>query len=397
MATIISKITAFQIEFQAFMQRQMKEIGFGEDILNKIVQEEITKVKPVTQIETILLASASKAREAASAAPQMIAPVVAPVAAAPQMIAPVVAPVAAPVAAAPPAEQPKKAVVKLSVAAPAFAYEAAGGAGSSPTLTISSYSEAVKSPAQMNMTLTESWGDIAMSAAPLQEAPLQEMAAPPLWRMEAEKEFTTFTKVISKKGPHTYIFYSRSISEIYKSLVSSRNTHREDTLMEWLHELPAERMESWLADDTTCATFKTDSTKTKFTRFTIATIIYAFLPFFVNHNWAKNKLKHLGYCAMPIVGLELSKFKVSLAKYFGLSPEDKPTEGMLREVAMIQAIRKYIMSYIGTLLEANMAVYKIRSIEKDLSGDIKVSFPSEEALEKFSKDMKYDMRKDGYL
>jgi hypothetical protein len=331
-------------------------------------------------------------------APQMIAPVVAPVAApvaAPQMITPVVAPAAASAVAAAPAEQPKKAAVKLSVAAPAFAYEAVGGAGSSPILMISSYSEAVKSPAQMNMTLAESWGDLAIAAPPQEAAPSQEAA--PLWRMEAEKEFTTFTKVISKKGPHTYIFYSRSISEIHKSLVSSRNTHREDTLMEWLHELPVERMESWLADDTTCATFKTDSTKTKFTRFTIATIIYAFLPFFVNHNWAKNKLKHLGYCAMPIVGLELSKSKVSLTKYFGLSPEDKPTEGMLREVAMIQAIRKYVMSYIGTLLEANMAVYKIRSIEKDLSGDIKVSFPSEEALEKFSKDMKYDMRKDGYL
>lgn len=83
--------------------------------------------------------------------------------------------------------------------------------------------------------------------------------------------------------------------------------------------------------------------------------------------------------------------------YFGLSSGDKPTDGMLREVAMIQVIQNYVLSQINSLLVSNKAMYKIRSIETDASGDIKVSFPSEEATEKFSMAMKYDMRKDGYL
>jgi hypothetical protein len=108
-------------------------------------------------------------------------------------------------------------------------------------------------------------------------------------------------------------------------------------------------------------------------------------------------LTHVGYCTSLVAIPEPSNSEESCSMYFGLSPGDKPTDGMLREVALIQVIQNYVLSHIKTLLESKKAVYKIRSIEMDASGDIKISFPSEEATEKFSMAMKYDMRKDGYL
>jgi hypothetical protein len=168
----------------------------------------------------------------------------------------------------------------------------------------------------------------------------------------------------------------------------------EDTLMEWLHNLPQEKVGPWLEDVTTRAYYK-DKTNP----FTIATITYAFIPFFIRHNLAKNKLKHLGYCSAFIAIPEVSKSEVSCTKYFGLSPGDEPTEEMLREVALIQTIQNYIMSEISTLLESakDKSIFKIRSVDTDAAGDIKVSFTSEEAVEKFSAAMKYDMRTDGLL
>jgi hypothetical protein len=213
--------------------------------------------------------------------------------------------------------------------------------------------------------------------------------------VEAEKEFTSFTKVTSKKGPNTYYFHRRTIPEILTSLTDSRTKmYPEDTLMEWLHNLPQEKVGPWLEDVTTRAYYK-DKTNP----FTIATITYAFIPFFIRHNLAKNKLKHLGYCSAFIAIPEVSKSEVSCTKYFGLSPGDEPTEEMLREVALIQTIQNYIMSEISTLLESakDKSIFKIRSVDTDAAGDIKVSFTSEEAVEKFSAAMKYDMRTDGLL
>jgi len=364
MATTLSKLNGFESAFQKFIDEQVKEIGVSKEILNKIVQEAITtKVTSVSPIETILIASAAKAaasKAASKESPKAVAPKESPKAVAPK-------------------ESPKAVAPKTAAAS--------GGAGSSPVETVSPtlrYKEVVTSTLKMGDI--GAWSDVELSdAAPANAAPA--------WKVEAHKEFTTFTKVAFKKGGHVYFFHRRTIPEILTSLKDSRlKKHPEDTLMEWLHNLPSEKVGPWLEDVTTRADFRNESS-----RFTIATILYAFIPFFVKHNLTKNVVSHLGYCTSFVAIPEPSNSEVSIATYFGLSPGDEPTEQMLREVALGQAIQNYVLSQINSLLTSNKTKYKIRSIETDGAGDIKVSFPSEEAVEKFSDTMKYNMRTDGFL
>lgn len=377
MATI-SKIIAFQAKFKEFMELQIKEIGIGENILNKIVEEEITKIQKVHPIEEMLLASAAK-----SAA----------------------------------AKTPTK-INSKPVAAPAAPTKA--NASTSPTLTIQvspvgertiRYSDvAATAPSRetgrsLTAPLITSWGDVAIAADSRGGAgapPPTKAAAPaapaatadlPSWKVEALKEFTSFTTVPSKKGANTYSFHPIPVSKIHTSLFKLLTDRGiVDSMMEWIHSLEPSAFAAWLEDTTSHANFSDDSI-----RFTLATTMYKFIPFFLEHNLKENVLTHLIHCIGYVVSSEPMTSE-SCSSHFGLSPEDEPTEGMLREVAMIQAIQRYVLSNVGTLLESakDKTKYKIKSVESDLS-EIKVSFRSEEAFELFTSAMHYDRRDHGPL
>jgi len=387
MATFSKKVSAFQTNFAAFLAAQAKEIGLSESILKEIMNEQlIEEVPSIKTIETIVLDAATKSMpKALPKAAKAEGPV---------------AKAASGGAGSPPAPAAKAPTLKIT-----YSHAAAAASAAAAPRKVRS-----KSPAKgnMNMPPMGAWADEEFPETKVQEGAAAAAAAtaaasaaapaprePLSWKEAAAKEFTSsFTTVSPKKGGNSYFFYPRPISEIHKSLFDARTKkHPEDTLKEWLYDLAPEEFSAWLNDTTTIANYRDEDN-----RFTLATTIFAFIPFFVKHNLKKNVLKHLIYCiSYAVIPEPTTSEESSCSSYFGLSPGDEPTEDMLREVAMIQAIQRYILANIETLLTSaeDKGEFKIASI--DVTDSIKVSFRSEEALEKFSSAMRYNTRSHGFL
>jgi len=357
MATFSKKVSAFQTNFAAFLQAQAKETGLSVPILKEIMSEQMSEeAQPIKMIETIVLNAAAKATAIATEVVKVIP-------------------------------------VKAAAAAPPRKTGAAvGGAGSPPT----PYNEVVK--AAKAAPPPAATAVVAVSASTMSSPALkawgEEMADMPPWKVTASRECTSFTRVPYKKDPKTYTFHLRSISEIHKSLFYLRkDKHPKDELKEWLHALKPEEVSAWLEDTKTFANYNSDTNK-----FTIATIIYKFITWFEKHNLTRNVLKHLGYCISHVMIPEPPSSEKTCFSCEEFSPGDKPTEEILREVAMIQAIQGYVLTRVAELFEKadDKGPYKITGVTKT-PDHIKISFESSDAVEKFSSAMKWDWNINGAL
>jgi len=260
-------------------------------------------------------------------------------------------------------------------------------AAASSSLPISSADEKAAAAASIKSVSNELWGDIVDASPSLDD-----------WKSRAMNLFEEFIDVPIKASDFMILFRSVPLHIIHKLVFTadSRSFSTKD-LPEFLAKKDAAAFTAFIEDMVSKPAGRENITLRK--------LVWRLIQFFFIHNLKdvpNNKrsstIEHLEYCIANVVIVVPSSKKITatsndLRTYFKLSAEEVPSEQILREVAVIQAIQRFVLKEIHTLLIEH-------KVGKNLiltANSLQVEFYTQEGLAKFSETIKYDRKIHGWL
>jgi hypothetical protein len=117
----------------------------------------------------------------------------------------------------------------------------------------------------------------------------------------------------------------------------------------------------------------------------------------INKKSGVSTITHLEYCISNAVAVISSKKSApvsnDLRTYFKLGPEEVPSEQILREVAVIQAMQQFVLKETRNIL----VEHKIGKNHLFTSDSFQLEFYTQEGLTKFCETIKYDRKIHGWL
>jgi hypothetical protein len=256
---------------------------------------------------------------------------------------------------------------------PAAATGGAGGPGGSSTTLKKLFSEAAaaasaappeaaaadskKSPkGPLTVPQVGNWGDVKITV-PLLDWETHSKNIN--WEDLAKSAFgAPFKNTFNKDN--TVVFEGKSIYELCKSILDYNREHIDSIL-----KLDTPRFTEWLQDENEIKYLTKGPTR-----------------LFNDYNLAKNTIQYMKFTVGAIVKIKYDSTKeTSLSADFKLSEGEEPSDTILREVAIVQAMHRYILLTMHNLLiKKNVPFNSITFTTDSLS----VSFDNKEVLSKFT-------------
>jgi hypothetical protein len=286
----------------------------------------------------------------------------------------------APAAAAKPAAAQKPESVFAAAANLEDSPVAAGGAGSAPTRTIEEIvlaagNKAAAAAATMSAPpMSPDWGDMKEDSVD--------------WKIHAKNIFEAPFKTISKSAlkENSLLMETTDISVMHDAVINARSKHfNTEGLSTFINNMKETDFTAWLKD----VSIRKDE-------FTIYGLLKDYVPLFFGENMANSSIKYMKFTAAYIIKPHKNhheKDQTTLHNYFGVEGGMEPTNVILRNVAMIQAMQNALMEMICKIVSKYSG---IKSIARS-SNSICMEFKSADALAHFSEEINYIQREHGRL
>jgi len=391
-------------EFMADIKSRALESGLTEKILIEMITEAIDTPIIAVKASTVEIAEKEKAKIAASHTdPILTIKSMIPCKNVKELFSSI-----ASSSKKAPAPTPAPTPVSETVSTPAPTPVSETVSTPAPTPAPTPVSETVSTPAPASVSTLPSeeiWSDVveADSASASAIASASTSASP--WNTVAMSAFEKFTPVSSKPNDLAIIIHKVPISTMHKAVFTadSKSFSTKD-LPEFLAEKDAAAFSAFIQDVVSKPKGRDN--------ISIRKLAWRFIHLFFTNNLKENTdrigryapikddvptIKHLEYCASNVVTImpakKMKPVTDDLRAYFKLSADEIPSDQILREVAVIQAMQQFVLKEIYTLL----SVTKTGKYVILTSDYLQVEFYTQEGLAKFSDAIKYDRRTDGWL
>jgi len=244
------------------------------------------------------------------------------------------------------------------------------------------------------------WAELEGSNSSAAASPTEDFK----WRIFAMAGFEDFTPVPAKSNDWTIIFQTVPFQGMHKAIFTADSKlFSTKGLREFIVKKDAAAFSTWIQDTMNWSKgLDADGNR----EFALRKLIQLFIPFFFKHNlkdyYNKKKgdfptVEHMEYCISNVVTVTTAKkmnpMRNDLRTYFKLSAEEAPSEAILREVAVIQAMQQFVLKEIHTILSLS----KIGKSIVRMTDFLQLEFHTQEGFTKFSDTIKYDQKINGWL
>jgi hypothetical protein len=261
-----------------------------------------------------------------------------------------------------------------------------GKTDGSSSLPVSS-TDGKTAAASINSVSNELWADIVDASLHVDD-----------WKTRAMRPFEEFTDVPTKTNDLTIYFCSVPLHSMHRLVFTADSRSFSTTdLPEFLAKKDAASFAAFIEDMVSKPAGRENITLRK--------LVWRLIQFFFIHNLKdvpnskqRSTIEHLKFCVANVVTVVSSPKKMTatssdLRTYFKLSAEEVPSEQILREVAVIQAIQQFVLKEIHTLL-SDHTVGENRILT---ANSLRVEFKEQKDLKTFCDTIEYDRKIHGWL